>query len=36
MKKSKKQVEIEIKIKKLKERSDYIPEVDPDDNYPRR
>lgn len=32
----KKKAEIEIKIKKLKERMDYIPEVDPDDNYPRR
>ena len=36
MKKSKKQIEIEIKIKKLKEKLDYIPEIDPDDNYPRR
>lgn len=34
MKKSKKQIEIELKIKKLKEKMDYVPEVDPNDNYP--
>lgn len=35
MKKSKKQTEIELKIRKMKERMDYVPEVHPDDNYPR-
>lgn len=35
MKKSKKQIEIEIRNKKLKEKMDYIPGVDPNDNYPR-
>lgn len=35
MKKSKKQIEIEIRNKKLKEQMDYIPEIDPNDNYPR-
>lgn len=35
MKKSKKQIEIEIRNKKLKEKMDYIPEVDPNDDYPR-
>lgn len=31
----KKREEIKIRIKKMKERMDYVPETDPNDDYPR-
>lgn len=34
MKKSK-QYELKLKIRKIKESMDYVPEIEPNENYPR-
>jgi hypothetical protein len=35
MKRSKKQQQFEIKIRKMKENMDYVPQLEPDEEYSR-